>query len=90
MFYILNQKFQHDARKAVFSELSMQLEFACEDLSLDTDTKVFDDMIEIINELKVQATSHRCNKPSPAQDPMQKFKDLPVSIKFESADEVKF
>jgi hypothetical protein len=49
---------------------------------------VFDEMIEIIAELKTQATSHRVNKPS--QDPLQKFKDLPVSIKFETADEVKF
>jgi hypothetical protein len=66
----------------------MQLEFCCEDLSLDTELSVFDEMIEIIAELKTQATSHRVNKPV---DPMQKFKDLlPVSIKFETADEVKF
>jgi hypothetical protein len=88
MFYLLNHKFQHEARRAVFSELSMQLEFCCEDLTLDTELSVFDEMVELINELKTQATSHRVNKPS--QDPMQKFKDLPVSIKFETADEVKF
>jgi len=81
MFYLLNQKFQHDARKAVFSELSLQLEYCAEDLSLDTELSIFDEMIEIINELKTQATSHRVNKPS---DPMQKFKDLPTP------DEVKF
>lgn len=91
MFYLLNQKFETEARKAVFSELSMQLEFACEDLTLDTETKVFDEMIEIINELKVQATSHRVSKMTPpAVDPMQKFKDLPISIKIETPDEVKF
>jgi hypothetical protein len=57
MFYLLNHKFQHEARKAVFSELSMQLEFCCEDLTLDTELSVFDEMIEIIAELKTQATS---------------------------------
>lgn len=87
MFYLLNNKFQHDCRKAVFSELSMQLEFCCENLTLDTEFSVFDEMIEIISELKTQATSHRVNKPV---DPMQKFKDIPVSIKFETPDEVKF
>jgi hypothetical protein len=44
MFYLLNHKFQHEARKAVFSELSMQLEFCCEDLTLDTELSVFDEM----------------------------------------------
>lgn len=87
MFYLLNNKFQHEARKAVFTELSMQLEFCCEDLTLDTELAVFDEMIEIIAELKTQATSHRVNKPV---DPMQKFKDLPVTVKFETPDEVKF
>ena len=87
MFYLLNNKFQHEARKAVFSELSMQLEFCCEDLNLDTELSVFDEMIEIIAELKTQATSHSVNKPV---DPMQKFKDIPVSIKFEQGEEVKF
>jgi hypothetical protein len=87
MFYLLNNKFEHDARKAVFSELSMQLEFCCEDLNLDTELSVFDEMIEIINELKVQAAAHRHYKPV---DPMQKFKDIPVSIKFETPAEVAF
>jgi hypothetical protein len=87
MFYLLNQKFQHEARKSLFSELSMQLEFCCEDLTLDTELSVFDEMTELIAELKTQATSHRVNKPV---DLMQKFKDIPVSIKFETPDEVKF
>ena len=89
MFYLLNNKFEHDCRKAVFAELSMQLEFCCEDLTLETELSVFDEMVELINELKTQATSHRVNKPT-AQDPMQKFKDLPVSIKFETPAEVAF
>ncbi len=87
MFYLLNQNFQHQARKAVFSELSMQLEYCCEDLTLNTELSVFDEMTEIIAELKTQATSHRVNKPV---DPMQRYKDIPISIRFESADEVKF
>ena len=87
MFYLLNNKFQHEARKAVFNELSMQLEFCAEDLNLDTELAVFDEMTELIAELKTQATSHRVNKPV---DEMQKFRDLPVSIKFETPDEVKF
>ena len=87
MFFLLNNRFEHDARKAVFSELSMQLEYYAEDLSLDTELQIFDEMIEIIAELKTQATSHRVNKPV---DPMQKLKDLPISIKFETPEEVKF
>ena len=87
MFYLLNDKFQHDCRKAVFSELSMQLEFCCERLTLNTELAVFEEMIEIINELKVQAAAHRHYKPV---DEMQKFKDIPVSIKFEQGEEVKF
>jgi len=87
MFFLLNNRFEHDARKAVFSELSMQLEFCCEDLTLDTELSVFDEMIEIIAELKTQATSHRVNKPV---DPMQKLKDLPGWVKIETVDEVKF
>jgi hypothetical protein len=87
MFYLANQKFQHEARKAVFSELSMQLEYCAEDLTLDTEITVFDEMLALITELKIQATSHRVNK---VVDPMQKFKDIPVSIKFETPSEVAF
>jgi hypothetical protein len=65
----------------------MQLEFCCEDLTLDTELSVFDEMIALVTELKIQATSHCVNKPV---DPMQKFKNIPVSIRFESADKVKF
>jgi len=83
MFYLANQKFQHEARKAVFSELSMQLEFCCEDLTLDTELAVFDEMLALVTELKIQATSHRVNKPV---DLMQKYKDIPVSIKFETPE----
>ena len=87
MFYLLNQKFQDQGRKAVFSELSMQLEFCCEDLTLDTELSVFDEMTELIAELKTQATSHRVNK---VVDPMQRYKDIPMSIKFETPSEVAF
>jgi hypothetical protein len=87
MFYLANQKFQHEARKAVFSELSMQLEYCAEDLTLDTELSVFDEMIALVTELKIQATSHCVNKPV---DPMQRYKDIPVSIKFETPSEVAF
>ena len=87
MFCLHNHKFQHEARKAVFSELSMQLEFCAEDLTLDTELSVFDEMLALVTELKIQATSHRVNKPV---DPMQRYKDIPVSIKFETPSEVSF
>jgi hypothetical protein len=83
MFYLLNQTFEHQARKALFTELSMQLEFCAEDLTLDTELSVFDEMTALIAELKTQATSHRVNK---VVDPMQKYKDIPVSIKFETPE----
>jgi hypothetical protein len=86
MFYLANQKFQHEARKAVFSELSMQLEYCAEDLTLDTELSVFDEMIALVTELKIQATSHSVNRPVD----LQKFKDIPVSIKFETPSEVAF
>jgi hypothetical protein len=87
MFCLHNHKFQHEARKAVFSELSLQLEFCAEDLTLDTELSVFDEMLALVTELKIQATSHRVNKPV---DPMQRYKDIPVSIKFETPSEVAF
>ncbi len=87
MFCLHNHKFQHEARKAVFSELSLQLSYFAEDLTLDTEITVFDEMLELVNELKVQRISHKVNKPV---DSMQKFRDIPVSIKFETPSEVKF
>jgi hypothetical protein len=87
MFYLANQKFQHEARKAVFSELSIQLEYCAEDLTLDTEITVFEEMLALVTELKIQATSHQVNKPV---DPMQRYKDIPVSIKFETPSEVAF
>ena len=80
MFYLANQKFESQSRKAVFSELSMQLEYCAEDLTLDTELSVFDEMTELIAELKCQAVSHKVNKPE--------FKDIPV--KFETPIEVTF
>jgi hypothetical protein len=44
-------------------------------------------MIALVTELKIQATSHCVNKPV---DPMQRYKDIPVSIKFETPSEVAF
>jgi hypothetical protein len=88
MFYLANQtSFENQARKAVFSELSLQLEYCAEDLTLDTEITVFDEMIALVTELKIQATSHRVNRPV---DAMQKYKDIPVSIKFETPSEVSF
>jgi hypothetical protein len=83
MFYLANQKFQHEARKAVFTELSIQLEYCAEDLTLDTEITVFEEMLALVTELKIQATSHQVNKPV---DPMQRYKDIPVSIKFETPE----
>ena len=87
MFYLANQKFESEARKAVFSELSMQLEFCAEDLTLDSEITVFEEMLALVSELKIQATSYQVNK---LVDPMQKYKDIPVSIKFETPSEVTF
>lgn len=88
-FMVRNQKFNQDAAKAFFNELSTRLEYMAEDLSLETDDKHFQEMFDIIDELRKQANSHACNRILHEQD-MQKFKDLPVSIKFETPDEVKF
>lgn len=87
MFYLLNNKFEHDARKAVFCELSTQLEYFCENLRINTELSAFDEMTELIAELKTQATSHRVNKPL---DEVQKLKEISVSTKFKTPDEVKF
>jgi len=87
MFFLHNQKFQHEARKSLFSELSMQLEYCAEDLTLDSEITVFEEMLALVTELKIQATSHQVNKPV---DPMQRYKDIPVSIKFETPSEVSF
>lgn len=60
LFYVSNQKFNDDARKAFFNELSTRLEFMAEDLSLHTDDKHFEEMAEILKELRTQANSERC------------------------------
>jgi hypothetical protein len=76
MFYLANQKFESQSRKAVFSELSMKLEYCAEDLTLDSEITVFEEMLALVTELKIQATSHQVNKP--------------VEIKFETPSEVSF
>ena len=62
IFYVVNQKFNQDAYKAFFSELSTRLEYMSEDLNLETPDSHFDEMIEIITELRAQARSERVNK----------------------------
>lgn len=62
IFYVVNQKFNQDAYKAFFSELSTRLEYMAEDLSLETEDSVFQEMEEIIAELRAQARSERVNK----------------------------
>lgn len=92
MFYVGNKKFTEDARKAFFGELSMRLELMSEDIDIETPDSHFDEMIEIINELKVQALNVRVDKicaEAKAKDDMQKWKDLPISVKIETP-EVKF
>ncbi len=64
-FFTVNKKFDVDARKAFFSELSTRLEFMSEDLSLETDDSHFDEMFEILSELKHQALHHRCENQVP-------------------------
>jgi hypothetical protein len=64
----------------------MQLEFCCEDLTLDTELSVFDEMIALVTELKIQAVSHKVNKPV---DP-QNVSSLKTCLKFETPTEVAF
>ena len=94
MFYVGNKKFTEDARKAFFGELSMRLELMSEDIDIETPDSHFAEMIEIITELRAQALNVRvdkiCAEAKAKEDPMQKFKDLPVTVKFETPDEVKF
>lgn len=79
MFLIANQKFATDARKAFFTELSTRLEMMAEDLREDTPDVHFEEMAEILEELRVQARDFRvdkiCAEAKAKEDPMQKFKE---------------
>lgn len=77
-FFTVNKKFDVDARKAFFCELSTRLEMMAEDLDMETPDSHYDEMIEIITELKQQALHHRVSN-YPA-----------VKIEYKSANEVQF
>lgn len=74
-FFTINKKFDVDARKAFFCELSTRIEMMAEDLDIETIDAHFDEMIEIITELKQQALAHRVSQ---------------INAQYQSAGEVKF
>ena len=78
MFYLLNQKFAETIRRATFTELRSLAELGCYHLQLDSDLSSFDEIVEILEEMKVQRTSHIVNKPA---------QTIPTSI---PSTEVKF
>lgn len=61
-FFVVNKAFEKDAQKAFFAELSTRLEYMSEDLNLETPDSHFDEMIEIITELRAQAQAERANQ----------------------------
>lgn len=77
MFYLVNQKFAHDARKAVFNELRLQLEYAVEGLTID-DIEKLEIVAALAAELACQATEHK--KRSPTMQ--QKLEAVGVEVKF--------
>jgi hypothetical protein len=64
MFYLLNQKFAEVGRKATFNRLYEIAVDKFNDLEMDSPRSAFDEIIEIIEELRVQSTSHAVNKPA--------------------------
>lgn len=74
-FFTINKKFDFDARKAFFCELSTRIEMMAEDLDIETTDAHFDEMIEIITELKQQALAHRVSQ---------------INAQYQNAGEVKF
>ena len=60
-FFVVNKKFDADARKAFFAELSTRLEYMAEDLREDTADTHFEEMADILAELRSQALHHRVN-----------------------------
>jgi hypothetical protein len=81
MFYLLNQKFAEKVRRVAFEELRVSAEHRCYKLTIDSDLEVFDEIIEIINELKVQRTSHAVSKPAVTN---------PAALTVVPSEEVKF
>ena len=62
MFYLLNQKFAEEARKATFQTLVNLAVEKIEDLNLTSAVHKFEEIIEIVNEMRVQSTSHVVNQ----------------------------
>jgi hypothetical protein len=59
IFYTVNPKFNIDARKAFFSELSTRLQYMSEDINENTNDEIFVEIIEIVNELRSQCVNVR-------------------------------
>lgn len=60
--FAVSGKFARDARKAFFAEMSMRLEMMAEVLEIDSKLSDFDEIIEIVKILKIQANSFYCDK----------------------------
>lgn len=78
-FFTVNTKFNDDARKAFFAELSTRLEMMSEDLDLETPEEHFNEMFEILTELRNQAMHVRVSKFS-----------TPIKIDIKAGSEVQF
>ena len=78
MFYLLNQKFADDVRATMFKHLYRSIYTKLDELDINSHRSVFDEIIEILEELKVQATSHSVNKTHP------------ITLSVVPAEEVKF
>ncbi len=62
MFFSVSGKFAPDARKAFFGELSMRLEMMAEAMTLETKAEEFDELLAIVNALKIQAVAHQADR----------------------------
>ena len=82
-FFVVNKKFEMDAHKAFFNELSTRLEYMSEDLSQETPDSHFEEMAEILTELRAQAQAARAEK-------ILQANKIPVKIEFMSNNEVAF
>jgi hypothetical protein len=81
MFYLLNQKFAEDAREATFNYLYQLATDKLDDLDMEDPRSAFDEIIEIIEELRVQSTSHAVSKPAVT---------TPAALTVVPSEEVKF